>query len=78
MDRSARVDSPMERLERRRPRTLPARPLVLIIVADDDTRELYCAALEAFGFETVAGADGADAFRSAWEIHPDCHDPSTV
>jgi CheY-like chemotaxis protein len=47
------------------------RPLVLIADGHDDTRELYAVALASFGFETIAVADGADAFARAWEVRPD-------
>jgi CheY-like chemotaxis protein len=58
-------------MDRRRPRHSPTRPLVLIVEAHEDTRALYALALSATGFEIVAVADGAEAFRHAWEIHPD-------
>jgi two-component system, cell cycle response regulator DivK len=58
-------------MERRRPRTPPARPLVLIVDAHEDTRELYSIALAAFGFEIDTVGNGADAFGRAWETHPD-------
>jgi two-component system, cell cycle response regulator DivK len=58
-------------MERRRPRNPPTRPLVLIVEGHPDTRGLYALALEATGFEVVAVADGAEAFRHAWAIHPD-------
>jgi len=58
-------------MDRRRPRHPPTRPLVLIVEAHEDTRALYEFALSATGFEIVAVADGAEAFRHAWEIHPD-------
>jgi two-component system, cell cycle response regulator DivK len=58
-------------MDRRRPRTPPIRPLVLVVEAHEDTRALYALALSANGFEVVAVADGRDAFKRAWEIHPD-------
>jgi CheY-like chemotaxis protein len=58
-------------MERRRPRTQPARPLVLIVDGHDDTRELYEVALAPLGFETMGADDGAHAFARAWETHPD-------
>ena len=58
-------------MDRRRPRHPPARPLVLIVEGHEDTRALYALALSATGFEVVAVADGAEAYRHAWEIHPD-------
>jgi CheY-like chemotaxis protein len=58
-------------MDRRRPRHPPTRPLVLIVEAHEDTRALYALALPATGFEVVAVADGAEAYRRAWEIHPD-------
>ena len=58
-------------MERRRPRNVPSRPLVL--VADDypDTRDMYVTTLAAFGFEAVPVSQCADTFRRAWERHPD-------
>jgi CheY-like chemotaxis protein len=58
-------------MERRRPRTPPARPLVLIVDGHEDTRELYSIALASLGFETDTVGDGADAFGRAWNTHPD-------
>ena len=58
-------------MDRRRPRKPPVRPLVLIVDGHEDTRELYEFALPALGFEVVAVRDGEDAYRRAWEIHPD-------
>jgi two-component system, cell cycle response regulator DivK len=58
-------------MDRRRPRNPPTRPLVLIVEGHDDTRALYALALSATGFEVIAIEDGAEAFRRAWEIHPD-------
>jgi two-component system, cell cycle response regulator DivK len=58
-------------MDRRHPRNIPSRPLVLIVDDDDDTRELYIAGLAAFGFETIAAADCAQACCRAWESHPD-------
>ena len=58
-------------MERRRPRTPPARPLVLIVDGHGDTRELYVIALEFLGFQTVIADDAEAAFRRAWEMHPD-------
>src|SRR6185436_8559865 len=58
-------------MERRRPRNVPSRALVL--VADDypDTRDMYVTTLAAFGFEAVPVSQCADMFRRAWERHPD-------
>ena len=58
-------------MDRRRPRNPPGRPLVLIVEADDDTRAMYALALSAMGFDVVAAQDGTEAYRRAWEIHPD-------
>ena len=58
-------------MDRRRPRHPPARPLVFIVEAHEGTRAPYALALSATGFEVVAVADGAEAYRHAWEIHPD-------
>jgi CheY-like chemotaxis protein len=58
-------------MNRRHPRNIPSRPLVLIVDDHDDTRELYLESLAAFGFEAIAAADRAQACRRAWESHPD-------
>ena len=58
-------------MDRRHPRGIPSRPLVLIVDDHDDTRELYIMSLAAFGFEALAASDGEQAFRQAWEAHPD-------
>ena len=49
----------------------PARPLVLIVDDHDDMRELYVEGLALFGFEAIGAADGQQACRRAWEVHPD-------
>ena len=58
-------------MDRRRPRNIPARPLVLVVDDDDDTRELYLYGLVAFGFEAIDAADCGQAYRQAWGVHPD-------
>jgi CheY-like chemotaxis protein len=58
-------------MNRRRPRHPPTRPLVLVVDDHDDTRELYVQSLVAFGFEAVGAADGEQAYRRAWDFHPD-------
>jgi CheY-like chemotaxis protein len=58
-------------MDRRRPRNIPSRPLVLVVAEHDDTRELHLAGLAAFGFEAIADADCAQTCRVAWEFHPD-------
>ena len=58
-------------MERRRPRNPPARPLVLVIDRDEDTRALYALALSASGFDVVAVQGKTEACDRAWEIHPD-------
>ena len=58
-------------MERRRPRTPPARPLVLVVDGHEDTRELYAVALPSLGFETDTIGDGIRAFGRAWDMHPD-------
>ena len=47
------------------------RPLVLLVDEHEDTREMYALALSAMGFDIVAAEDGRDAYRRAWQIHPD-------
>ena len=56
---------------RRRPRNIPSPPLVLVVDDHDDTRELYVQSLVAFGFEAIAAADCEQAYRRAWDSHPD-------
>lgn len=58
-------------MNRRRPRNIPSRPLVLIVDDHDDTREMYVAGLAAFGFAAIAAADCAQANRQVWESQPD-------
>src|SRR5947207_12430963 len=58
-------------MDRRHPRTPPARPLVLIVDGHQDTRELYAVALPALGFDVMTVADSAEAYSRAWESHPD-------
>ena len=58
-------------MDRRRPRNPPTRPLVLVVDDYDDTRELYVQSFVLFGFETIAAADCDEAYRRAWEFHPD-------
>jgi CheY-like chemotaxis protein len=58
-------------MDRRHPRNVPARPLVLIVDDHDDTRELYLQSLASFGFEAIGAADCQQACRRAWESHPD-------
>jgi CheY-like chemotaxis protein len=58
-------------MNRRHPRGIPSRPLVLIVDDHDDTRELYVTSLAAFGFEAIAAANRAQACQRAWESHPD-------
>ena len=55
----------------RRPLSPPARPLVLIVVEDDDTRALDALALLANGFDVVVARDGAEGYGRAWKIQPD-------
>jgi two-component system cell cycle response regulator DivK len=57
-------------MDRRRPRKPPTRPLVLVVDGHEDTRALYALALSAMGFDVVVAQDG-DAYRRAWETHPD-------
>jgi two-component system cell cycle response regulator DivK len=58
-------------MDRRHARGIPSRPLVLIVEDHDDTRELYVASLAALGFDAIAAGDCAQAYRQAWESHPD-------
>ena len=58
-------------MDRRRPRNIPSRPLVLVVDDHDDTRELYVQSLEALGFDAISAADSEQAYRRAWDFHPD-------
>lgn len=58
-------------MDRRRPRSIRSRPLVLVVDDHGDTRELYVQGLVAFGFEAIAAADSEQAYRCAWDFHPD-------
>jgi CheY-like chemotaxis protein len=58
-------------MERPLPRTVPRRPLVLIVEAHEDTRALYALALSANGFDVDATADAGEACRRAWSSRPD-------
>ena len=58
-------------MDRRRPRNIPSRPLVLVVDDHDDTRELYVQSLGLFGFEAIEAADGQQACRRAGEFQPD-------
>jgi two-component system chemotaxis response regulator CheY len=58
-------------MERRHPRNLPARPLVLVVDGHIDTLALYSLALSGMGFDVVAASDSAEAFTRAWQVHPD-------
>jgi CheY-like chemotaxis protein len=58
-------------MDRRRPRNPPSRPLVLVVDDHDDTRELYVQSFVLFGFEAIGAADRDEAYRRAWESHPD-------
>jgi CheY-like chemotaxis protein len=44
---------------------------VLIVERHEDIRAMYAFALSAAEFEVVAIEDNSEAFRRAWEIHPD-------
>lgn len=58
-------------LDRRHSRNLPAIPLVALIDADADTRELCTDALAPLGFDTIVVRPGKDAYTQVWEKHPD-------
>ena len=58
-------------MDRRRPRNRPTRPLVLVVDGHDETRELYVQSLVAFGFEAIGASDCEQAYRRAWDFHPD-------
>jgi CheY-like chemotaxis protein len=50
-------------MDRRHPRNPPTRPLVLLVDGHQDTRELYTVALAPLGFDVMAVADSAEAYR---------------
>ena len=58
-------------MDRRLPRNRPSRPLVLVVDDHDDTREMYVQSLNCFGFEAIEAADCEQAYRRAWDFHPD-------
>jgi CheY-like chemotaxis protein len=58
-------------MDRRRPRNRPSRPLVLVVDDHDDTRDLYAHGLVAFGFEAIGATGCQQAYRRAWDFHPD-------
>jgi CheY-like chemotaxis protein len=58
-------------MDRRRPRNPPTRPLVLVVDDHDDTRDLYVQGFVLFGFEAIGAADREEAYRRAWDFHPD-------
>jgi two-component system, cell cycle response regulator DivK len=58
-------------VERRHSRNPPIRPLVLVVEEHEDTRAMYAHALSAMGFDVIPAPDWTQAYRRAWEIHPD-------
>ena len=58
-------------MERRRPRNIPSRPLVLVAADHRDTRDMYVASLTFFGFEALPVDDYGETFRKGWECHPE-------
>jgi two-component system cell cycle response regulator DivK len=58
-------------MDRRRPRNIPSRPLVLVVDDHDDTREMYAQGLGTFGFDVIGAADCQQGCRRAWGFHPD-------
>jgi len=58
-------------MDRRHPRNISSRPLVLVVDDHADTRDLYLQGLVAFGFEAIEAADSEQAYRRAWDVHPD-------
>lgn len=58
-------------LDRRRPRPVPARPLVLIVDDDADTREMYSIALSILEFDAIGVGSRAEANGHAWALRPD-------
>ena len=58
-------------MERRHPRKVATRPLVLIVESHEDTLALYAIALSSMGFEVIAEGNPVDAYGRAWKTHPD-------
>jgi CheY-like chemotaxis protein len=71
--RSARYffEGTSQAMDRLRPQNRRTRPLVLVVDVHDDTREMYVQSLNCFGFEAIEAADCDQAYRPAWEFHPD-------
>ena len=57
-------------MDRRRRRTPPSRPLVLLVDGHDETLALYAIALSAMGFDVIPAKDSAEGFNRAWGLHP--------
>jgi CheY-like chemotaxis protein len=57
-------------MERRRPRKA-ARPLVLVVDGDDDTKAMYVLGLSVLGFDAMAAENEAEACERACYLHPD-------
>ena len=58
-------------MEPRRPQTLPARPLVLIVDGQDDMSALYALALSAGGFDVVPAGVRETSYPLAIATRPD-------
>ena len=58
-------------MDRRRPHRIPARPLVLIVDDDEDTRAMYAFALSASGFDVAVADSTVDPFNRITEMLPD-------
>jgi DNA-binding response OmpR family regulator len=58
-------------MERRRPKTLPARPLVLIVDGQDDMSALYALALSAGGFDVAPASVRETPYSLAFATRPD-------
>lgn len=58
-------------MDRRHSRTVPLRPLVLLVDGNAETLAPFALAVAATGFEVVAATNGAEAFTRVWQTHPD-------
>ena len=58
-------------MEPRRPQTLPARPIVLIVDGEDDMSTLYALALSAGGFDVVPAGIRETPYSLAIATRPD-------
>jgi two-component system, cell cycle response regulator DivK len=49
---------------------MSARPVVLVVEDDWDTRSMYAQCLESWGFDVLQARDGAEGVQCALSLHP--------